>query len=138
MGETVNNKPVRDPQPGSVSWQIEFYEDILKRNPNYVEVLMLLAGLYTDSKMYKKGLGVDQKLATLRCDDPIVQYNLACSYSLVHDTDKSVKALKKAVELGYFDADHIEEDPDLDGIRHDPRYTDLMSKIKTSRARSAN
>ena len=60
--------------------------------------------------------------------DPIVHYNLACSYSLLKMADFCLEALKKAIGLGYYDFDFINKDPDLEFIREDPRYRKLLSE----------
>lgn len=128
MGDSFANNDLNFPE--GPKWEIEFYEDIVSRNPNYVEVLMLLGSLYTGSKMYAKGLNVDQRLAQLKQTDPIVQYNLACSYALVGLPEKAFVALAQAVELGYHDAKHMENDADLNSIRSDPRYAAIISRIQ--------
>ena len=128
MGDSFANEELNFPE--GPKWEIEFYEDIVSRNPNYVEVLMLLGSLYTGSKMYAKGLNVDQRLAQLKQDDPIVQYNLACSYSLLNQADKAIEVLKKAIELGYSDVDHMTKDTDLDNLRSDPRYVEIVDRIR--------
>ena len=71
-----------------------------------------------------------QRLAALRKDDPIVQYNLACSYSLVGQPDKAISALENAIELGYLDVEHINEDSDLDNIRSDPRFLNVLARLE--------
>lgn len=115
------------------AWEINFYEDILKRHPDYVEVLSLLGALYTRNKMYAEGLKVDQRLATLKEDDPIIHYNLACSYSLLNQADRAFVALDRAMELGYRDADHMDEDGDLNNIRADPRYARATSRMRVAK-----
>lgn len=116
-------------------WEIRFYEDIIKRNPNYVEVLTLLGNLYTGRKLYTKGLEVDRRLASLRQDDPIVHYNLACSYALLNQPDEAFQALFRAIELGYSDVEHMEADSDLDKVRTDPRYTEALKRARRSAER---
>ena len=128
MGDSFANEDLNFPE--GPKWEIEFYEDIANRNPNYVEVLMLLGSLYTGSKMYAKGLSVDQRLALLKKTDPIVQYNLACSYALVGQPDKAFDALEHAIEIGYQDVKHMENDSDLNSIRSDPRYSAIITKIQ--------
>jgi len=131
MGDSVSFEQSAAGQDlGGAKWEIRFYEDILKRNPDYVEVLMLLGNLYTGRKMYEQGLQVDQRLATLKKDDPIVHYNLACSHSLLKQVDDALRALSRAVELGYRDVEHMENDSDLDNVRSDPRYAELVHKMR--------
>ncbi|MCB7130456.1 MAG: hypothetical protein J3T61_13065, partial [Candidatus Brocadiales bacterium] len=70
------------------------------------------------------------KLAELQPGDPIVRYNLACSYCLVGDLDAAIRVLEIAVALGYEDVRHLENDKDLEGLRGDKRYWELLDRIK--------
>ncbi|MDN3515804.1 MAG: hypothetical protein NG747_15620 [Candidatus Brocadia sp.] len=109
---------------------IWFLEGILERNANYVDCLVYLGNAYTARGMYEKGLLVDQKLSRLRPNDPLVQYNLACSYALLKNIDAAFEALEKAIALGYKDIYHLEKDKDLAHLREDDRYRKLLEKIK--------
>ena len=109
---------------------IWFFEGIIERNPNYVDCLMYLGNAYTSHGMHDKGLLVDQKLSRLRPNDPLVYYNLACSYALLKNIDAAFEALEKAISLGYKDIYHLERDKDLSHLRKDDRYRKLIEKIK--------
>lgn len=109
---------------------IWFFENIIEKNPNYVDCLMYLGNAYTANGMYEKGLMVDQKLSRLRPKDPMVHYNLACSYALLKKIDTAFDALEKAIALGYKDVYHLEMDKDLAYLREDIRYRKLIEKIK--------
>ncbi len=117
-----------------LDFEITFYEKILKQNPDFINALIALGDAYTKRGRYKDGLKIDKKLIKLKPDDPIVYYNLACSYSLLKMADSSLSALKKAIHLGYCDFAFVEKDPDLQFIREDPRYKELLSQYtkKTS------
>ena len=62
--------------------------------------------------------------------DPLAHYNLACSYALLKRPEQSIKTLRRAVELGYRDFRYMREDHDLDTIRHDPRFRQLMREYE--------
>ena len=116
----------------NLDFEISFYENLLKEKPNFVDALIALGDAYTKRGRYKEGLKVDQRLVKLKPDDPLVHYNLACSYSLLKKSNLCLEALKKAIRLGYQDFAFMEEDPDLEFIRRDPRYRKLLSReIKT-------
>jgi len=100
-----------DPQ-----FEIAFYEDILRRSPNFIEALMCLGDLYTREGQYDKGLDVDERLSRLRPDDALVIYNLACSYSLVGRLSDADQAMRRAFDLGYVDLAQISKDPDLEKL----------------------
>ncbi|MDN3511794.1 MAG: hypothetical protein QY310_00775 [Candidatus Jettenia sp. CY-1] len=107
-----------------------FLEGILEDNPNYIDCLMYLGNVYTANGMYEKGLLIDKKLCRLRPEDPLVYYNLACSYALLKDSDAAFDALENAITLGYNDIYHLEQDEDLILLRGDIRYKKLIEKIK--------
>ena len=44
MSDTVSHEPSQPASDQGTRWEIEFYEDILRRNPDYVEVLAVLGG----------------------------------------------------------------------------------------------
>jgi tetratricopeptide (TPR) repeat protein len=113
-------------------FEIWFLEGVLEKYPAYVEGLMFLGNLYTADGMYEKGLSVDVKLSKLKPCDSVVHYNLACSYSLLESVDKALESLGKAIDLGYNDIRHLENDSDLDGLRTAAGYEMLVNKLKKS------
>ncbi|GAX62055.1 protein contains TRP repeat [Candidatus Scalindua japonica] len=113
-------------------FDIWFLEGVLQKYPAYVECLMYLGNAYTATGMYEKGLKVDLKLARLRPKDPLVHYNLACSFSLLGRLDESLESLERAVGLGYDDLMHLVNDGDLDSLRDEEGYKALIDKMKKS------
>jgi len=110
--------------------EIRFYENIVKERPNFVNVLISLGDIYTRKGFYEEGLAVDKRLAKLLPDDPIINYNLACSFSLVGNLDDALVQLKKAVLLGYDDFNFINEDSDLTSLRKTHKFKLFYSKLK--------
>lgn len=55
-------------------------------------------------------------------------YNVACGYSLLGKKDEALDWLKKSIEAGFKDFEHMENDTDLDNIRDDARYKKLLDK----------
>ncbi|MBI2559937.1 MAG: hypothetical protein HYW14_02240 [Planctomycetes bacterium] len=109
---------------------IWFLEGVLEIHPDYYDCLMYLGNIYTAKGMYEKGLNADLKLAELKPTEPLIQYNLACSYSLLGNIDAAINILKKAIDLGYKDVEHLERDNDLVNIRADKRYKELIEKLR--------
>ncbi len=50
-------------------------------------------------------------------DNDSALYNLACTYSLAGDTQAAATALRRSVENGFGDTDHMRRDPDLANLR---------------------
>ena len=106
--------------------EIQFLEGVVRRDRRYVEALQLLGDDYTRRGRFKDGLQVDRRLARLCPEDPLVHYNLACSFSLTEEFRKSAHALRKAIQRGYSDFDHLRRDSDLEPLRQ----TDLFAAIE--------
>ena len=116
-------------QEDDARFEIEFFEELVSRDPCNEEALMILGNTYTRRGEYEKGLNVDRRLVRLRPADPTVYYNLACSYCLLRHIDESLAALERAVSLGYRDVGHLTKDPDLANLRSDPRYRKLLGQL---------
>ena len=114
-----------DPQ-----FEIEFFEAIYRRCPDYTEVVGLLGGLYTKVGRVADGLRMDRKLVKLEPDNATAHYNLACSLALCKKRPDALKSLRKAVDLGYSDRDWMEQDPDLEILKNDPEFRTLLSQLK--------
>ncbi len=114
-----------DPQ-----FEIEFYEAILRRSPDYTEVVGLLGALYTRVGRIADGLKMDRKLVRLEPENPTAHYNLACSLALCKKRPAALQSLRKAVSLGYDDADWMLQDPDLEILKTDPEFQQLLGQLK--------
>jgi tetratricopeptide (TPR) repeat protein len=114
--------------------KIEFIEGLVRRDPNYVDALQILGDHYTQRGRISEGLKVDERLARLEPGNPMVFYNLACSYSLAGEMDQAVGALEKALELGYRDFNWLAKDPDLKPLRAHAAFADLKAKIRQLKA----
>jgi tetratricopeptide (TPR) repeat protein len=112
-----------------LDFEIALFENVLKTRTDDVEALESLGMAYTQRGLYAKGLEVDRRLAELKPENARVHYNLACSYSLVGDVDLAIASLERAIQLGYDDLEHLENDHDLDAIRNDRRFQELVKKI---------
>jgi tetratricopeptide (TPR) repeat protein len=110
--------------------RIEFMEGLVRRDPDYVDALQLLGDHYTQRGRFTEGLKVDERLARLEPQSPLVFYNLACSYSLTEQFDRAALALEKSLQLGYRDFNWLAKDPDLKKLRQQPIYRDIRDKIR--------
>jgi hypothetical protein len=88
------------------------------------------AGNLTTKGRLQDGLAVDRQLVAARPADPTAHYNLACRYALLKQADAAFHSLRKAVELGYRDFRFMEQDRDLDSIRRDPRFRQLVKEYR--------
>jgi tetratricopeptide (TPR) repeat protein len=110
--------------------KIGFMEGVIRRDPRFVEALQILGDHYTQRGRFDHSLKVDKRLSRLEPGNPLVFYNLACSYSLNGEFNLAAAALEKALKLGYRDFKWLAKDPDLRRLRKHPLYRTIEDKIR--------
>jgi tetratricopeptide (TPR) repeat protein len=125
QSKRLSRKEVRE-----LDIKISFFEGIVQRDPRYVEALQVLGDHYTQRGKYEDSLKVDQQLSRLEPRNPLVFYNLACSYSLNSEFGLAASALDQALSLGYRDFKWLARDPDLRRLRKHPLYRTIEDKIR--------
>lgn len=113
--------------------ETRFYEGLLRKEPQWPEVLKILGDNYNQLGDYGAALGVDLQLTELQPSNAHAHYNLACSFSLTGSQECASEALICAAELGYAKIRDCVEDPYLEKLRRSPewKYTlDSLRKLK--------
>jgi tetratricopeptide (TPR) repeat protein len=78
-------------------------------------------------KRYDESVAAYEKILQINPDDMIALYNIACAYSLMGDKEKALQYLARSIDAGYMDFGHMERDTDLDSIRQEQQYKEIMS-----------
>ncbi len=114
---------------GSLSqldFDIDFFEKLLARRADAVEVLRILAELVSRRGLVQRAVDLDRRLVELLPDDFLARYNLACSLARADRPDDAIDSLSRAILLGYDDLAHMESDPDLESLRDHPDFRALI------------
>lgn len=120
-------------RPHDHEFEIRFFESVLRRDPSYADVVEILGGLYTKHGRIADGLRMDRKLVRLLPQNATAFYNLGCSLALVKRKTEALRALEKAIGLGYADHDWMDQDPDLAGLKKLPAFKALLAQLKRKR-----
>jgi len=88
----------------------------------------VLAELVSKKGDVDRAVELDQRLADLLPEDPLVRYNLGCSLARAGQNREAIASLSQAILLGYDDLAHLEVDPDLDSLRDDPEFRSLFGQ----------
>jgi len=110
-------------------FETEMAEAAVRARPQDVEALHWLACVHAQCGRYLESLATDLEVVAREPDRADFRYDLACSYALLGRNDEALRELTKAVDLGFDDADHLREDTDLDGLRLDPRFAELLARL---------
>ncbi len=111
-------------------FEIGFFESVLRRNPADATVIELLGGLYTRHGRIADGLRMDRRMVKLQPGNATAHYNLACSLALLKRKADALRELQRAVQLGYRDADWMQQDPDLEALKQHPLFVALLRELK--------
>ena len=133
----AKNKKLTRKDVRELDIKIGFLQGIIHRDPSYVEALQILGDHYTQRGNFEQSLKVDEQLSRLEPRNPLVFYNLACSYSLNAEYTHAAAALETALLLGYRDFKWLAKDPDLRRLREHPLFRPIEDKIRKMKIRIA-
>jgi tetratricopeptide (TPR) repeat protein len=113
-----------------IDFEIDFFEQVLNRDPIYVDVLRNLGELFSLKGCHRRALQVDLRHVALRPNDPIAIYNLSCDYSLLGQYTEAIQSLRRAVGAGYRDVEHLMADADLSPLHRHPEFEALVLELQ--------
>ncbi|MBE36965.1 MAG: hypothetical protein CMI16_15655 [Opitutaceae bacterium] len=114
-------------------FEMTFFESVLKRSPDYTEVMEILGGLYTKHGRISDGLKMDRKLVRYLPENATAHYNLACSLALSKRKADALKSLRRAIELGYQDIEWLMQDSDLTALKEHPDFDAVIAPIASKK-----
>lgn len=105
-------------------------EKYLDLNPGDTRALYLGANGLVALGERVKGLKWLQRALTLEPNDGMLLYNAGCIYALVGDTERALSCLQRAVANGLTQLGWFENDSNLDSLRGEPRFQELVERIR--------
>lgn len=104
-------------------------EERLRRNPDEVRTRYLGANALVALGEREQGLAWARAARALDPDDPMLLYNLGCIHSLAGDTAEAIGCLEEAVRAGLTQKGWFLNDGDLDLLREEPRFRELVDSL---------
>jgi serine/threonine protein kinase/Tfp pilus assembly protein PilF len=102
----------------------------LDLNPEDTRALTLGAGCLARLGQGTKSVEWIHRADSIDPDDAVIVYAIACVYGILEFREEAIKYLKRAVQAGFGNFGWIENDPDLERIRNDPRYQSIIKSLK--------
>ena len=99
----------------------------LELNPHDARAWTMAAVSHSRLGDRERGLASAERALDADPDDAAVLYNVACFYALEGEPDRAIACLEGASGASFAHPEWIENDPDLDSIRDDPRFVELMT-----------
>jgi len=105
---------------------VKLIEERLELNPDDARAWNLGAGTLATQGDTERALEFARKSVAIDPDDPMLLYNIACTYARLGRPEESLTTLEHAVDKGYGHKDWVEHDPDFDSIRDTPRFQAIL------------
>jgi len=105
--------------------RIAIFEEQLKKVPEDARARVMLAIDYAVQGRLEDAKREADMALTLRPDDTMIQYNIACAFSAMNNPRDAMIALKKAWDGGRRNPTWTRQDPDLAILHGDPEFERL-------------
>jgi len=100
----------------------------LELNPDNPRALYMGAISLTNLGESDKAREWNRRALAMEPDDPSVLYNIACAFAKEDQKNEAFGALGKAIDYGFGHWSWIENDPDFNSLRADPRFSEILAR----------
>jgi serine/threonine protein kinase/tetratricopeptide (TPR) repeat protein len=107
---------------------LKLMENRLELNPDDARAANLAAGFLAQLGDPKASEYAERSLA-IDPDDPMLLYNVACTYAALKKYDDAINCLERAVDKGFGHKEWIDHDPDLNPLRDNLRFQALSEAM---------
>ena len=105
----------------------------LALNPDDGRVLALGSGALQYDGQVERARQWAQRALEVDANDMNALLNAACLHAKLGEKERALELLERACGRGWGKRDWIENDPDYDRLRDDPRYLAMLGKMGLSR-----
>ena len=105
---------------------MEVFPRYLSQHPDDSRAHIFYATKLAEDGKTEEAKKEGERALELSPNDTLMLYNVACLHSRLGENDKSIEFLSRAFENGYTNYDWLKRDPDLDAIRNEPAFIELM------------
>lgn len=103
--------------------------DMPAAHTRHLNLLRMMDAAHARGDFYAMGALCRQGIE-LKSADSLWSYNLACALSLQNKKERALEALKKSIDLGFHDLEHIKADEDLNNLRALNAYEELLDDLQ--------
>jgi TolB-like protein/Flp pilus assembly protein TadD len=105
---------------------INFYNRYLEQNPDDGRARIFFAQVLVILERIEEAKRETTMALELSPNDNVMLYNAACVYSRINEKKTAINTLRTIVASGFEHYEWIKRDPDLENIRKEPEYVELM------------
>jgi tetratricopeptide (TPR) repeat protein len=108
---------------------LQLIEHHVELNPDDSRALNLGSASLAKSGQRERGLEWAKRALAIDPEDSGMLYNTACFYAVQGETDEAINCLEKAVQHGFGLRGWLENDPDFNSVRGDPRFQAILKRL---------
>src|SRR5512141_945545 len=108
---------------------LKLMEDRLELNPDDARAANLAAAFLARLGDLSKAVEYADRSLAIDPEDPMLLYNVACTYVALKRYDDAMNCLERAVDKGFGHKEWIDHDPDLDPLRPNMRFQALSQAM---------
>lgn len=105
---------------------IDFFPSFILQYPDDARARMIYACNLAEAGLKDESMVQLTKAVELDPKDAMMMFNAACTFAQLGEIRKSVAMLRNAFDTGYSNFDWVKRDSDIDPIRNDPEFIELM------------
>jgi tetratricopeptide (TPR) repeat protein len=110
----------------TIQCALQVYRRYLSQHPDDARGHMYFAVDLAQVGKAEEARAEAERALALSPDDPLMLYNATCFYSQMGEKRLALDTLQNAMAAGYANFEWVKRDPDLDPIRQEPGYLELM------------
>ena len=129
LGQAQAGMGKKDEAAESYRRQVKLIDEHLELNPDDPRACILGAVANAIIGDKERAVQFAKQAMQVDPDDPMLLYNVACTYAQLDMSDEALSALEHAVEKGWGDKNWIEHDSDLDSLRDTTRYKAIVQAM---------
>lgn len=95
--------------------------------PGHPGVAVCLGWCYKRTHRLAQAIDALERALREHPDDALLHYNLACYWSLAGDADRSLGALRQALDRDPDLRALVEDEPDFDAVRESPGFAEVLA-----------
>jgi serine/threonine protein kinase/Tfp pilus assembly protein PilF len=108
---------------------LKLMEDRLELNPDDARAANLAAAFLARLGDLTKAVEYADRSLAIDPEDPMLLYNVACTYVALGRQEDALNCLERAVDKGFGHKEWIDHDPDLDPLRENMRFQALSQAM---------
>jgi len=129
MGQAYKALGNREQSAEQMRHGLKLMESSLELNPDDARAANLAAGVYGSLGESELAIKYGERSLAIDPEDPMLLYNVACMYSSLGRIDQAIACLERAVDKGFGHKEWIDNDPDLEPLRDNPKYQAILDAI---------